>query len=647
VSSRRTERFGSGVLLGGLLLAFVATVAACGGPDFTAGAPQVSGEADAGSPDVDNSPIIICNPCPPAPTGDSAVDGVIDGGASDAVVERLLDGAVADAVAERGLDVAIADAGIVDATMQDASGDASVVGAADGGGVEDRDANPSNRSDAPSEANIPVCANIPEGEPCGTGLICHGGACVDCDIGSCPAGCCSTHGCVTVAQSVGECGTGIGGGACTTCAAPVDGTGAATCSTNVCGLSCNASTPDLCGETCVNLQADARHCGACNTACQPAAQCTGGACLCPSGSLSCGGVCAPCTTPPGGIPVCSGTTCSFTCDAANEYTACGNTCALLQTDPNNCGACGHSCLGGGCITGQCQPLIVVDDLAGFVFGVGIDPTNLYFTTGVGGQVGVCPLSGCGTLPTYIKSGIGFAGYLNYLPARSTLLVSDFNNGVIYSLTTAGITNYTISGLIFPAETATDGNFLWWAEQGRIGVASFSNGANVQPYVDTPNEIPFGLWLDNATGDLFATAAGNPGESLECSPSDACTHVSSAAYFNQTVIIVQGSTMYFGAQGTLANNYADGGLFSAPVNNPTNVTALAVGPNYAHPYSITADSKFVYFFSIQSKNIYKCGLNGCGGVPTEIVQAQFEVPSMVNDAQYLYWGGNSQVLKVAK
>jgi hypothetical protein len=38
--------------------------------------------------------------------------------------------------------------------------------------------------------------------------------------------------------------------------------------------------------------------------------------------------------------------------------SCDGSCTDTNTDPNNCGACGHNCLGGACVAGQCQPVIL-------------------------------------------------------------------------------------------------------------------------------------------------------------------------------------------------------------------------------------------------------------------------------------------------
>jgi hypothetical protein len=294
---------------------------------------------------------------------------------------------------------------------------------------------------------------------------------------------------------------------------------------------------------------------------------------------------------------------------------------------------------------MCQP-IQVSTASGYVFGLAVTPSTVYFTDGAGGHVSSCPLSGCGS-PTVIYGYTGFAAELLYWPTTSTLVVSDSNNGNIRSVSTTGTLNWEITGQPTPSYLATDGNYLFWGMQGAIGRGYLSSGATAGDLTTVSGEYPYAIWYDPGTSDVFAAAGGGPGEALECTESSACTHVQSASWDNPSSVIVQGSTMYFGTQGTSAKNYADGGLFSAPVNNPTSVTALATGPNYAYPLGMTADSSYVYFFSFQSSNIYKCALVGCGGVPTEIVAGTGEVPVMANDATFVYYGRNGQVMKVAK
>lgn len=49
-----------------------------------------------------------------------------------------------------------------------------------------------------------------------------------------------------------------------------------------------------------------------------------------------------------------------------------------DTDPTDCGSCGHDCLGGTCIAGRCQPVMMIDGLSNFS-GFAQDGEYLYFS----------------------------------------------------------------------------------------------------------------------------------------------------------------------------------------------------------------------------------------------------------------------------
>jgi hypothetical protein len=98
-------------------------------------------------------------------------------------------------------------------------------------------------------------------------------------------------------------------------------------------LECGADPDRLCGDACIDLSADSDHCGACGNACLPGEICTGGKCLCGSGSIVCGGACV------------SGTCCN---GSSGETCVTGSCCSPhgcqdLQGDAANCGVCGFQC----------------------------------------------------------------------------------------------------------------------------------------------------------------------------------------------------------------------------------------------------------------------------------------------------------------
>ena len=94
-----------------------------------------------------------------------------------------------------------------------------------------------------------------------------------------PSAVCGTR-CVnleTDARNCGACGMECAGGSF--------------CSTGACSRTCS---PPLtaCGASCVDVANDADHCGACDSACGEGEVCRGGACQCPEGTMVCDGWCA-------------------------------------------------------------------------------------------------------------------------------------------------------------------------------------------------------------------------------------------------------------------------------------------------------------------------------------------------------------------
>src|SRR5262249_55506489 len=64
--------------------------------------------------------------------------------------------------------------------------------------------------------------------------------------------------------------------------------------------------------------------------------------------------------------------------------------AYLSSDPKNCGRCGHDCLGGTCIAGRCQPLILLDSQMSGILRVRAG--TLYWASGEG--ITSCEIASC-------------------------------------------------------------------------------------------------------------------------------------------------------------------------------------------------------------------------------------------------------------
>ncbi len=121
----------------------------------------------------------------------------------------------------------------------------------------------------------------------------------------------------------------------------------------------------LCGTQCIDTTSDARHCGACGTACAVGEICSDGACeaFCPAGQTECVGGCFTLDASPEHCGACgnaceTGEACfegACTVACPGSLTACGGTCRDFQTDESHCGACGNACgEAERCVSGECE-----------------------------------------------------------------------------------------------------------------------------------------------------------------------------------------------------------------------------------------------------------------------------------------------------
>lgn len=136
-----------------------------------------------------------------------------------------------------------------------------------------------------------------------------------------------------------------------------------------CGTERCTGAQTCCGNTCVDVSADAEHCGGCGQACDAAAECVSGACVCGgiscaddeaccglSGGPSCVAIeenpahCGACGNACGDNQICQGGLCLCE-DAGGTYEQCragesccpGLGCRALGSDANSCGTCGLVC----------------------------------------------------------------------------------------------------------------------------------------------------------------------------------------------------------------------------------------------------------------------------------------------------------------
>ncbi len=141
----------------------------------------------------------------------------------------------------------------------------------------------------------------------------------------------------------------------------------------------------LCAGACVNTQTDARHCGACATACSAPANATptcaagrcgfacaagfhlcAGACVGSTSVMSCGASCSPCEARANAAATCDGTSCRYACNPG--FADCDGDAAngcerAVSSDVANCGRCGAVCPG---VDSECRRRVCTGGVCGSV-----------------------------------------------------------------------------------------------------------------------------------------------------------------------------------------------------------------------------------------------------------------------------------------
>jgi len=248
-------------------------------------------------------------------------------------------------------------------------------------GLRDCDEMASNGCEVDTETESDNCGAC--GATCAPGQDCMNGTC------ACPGGTLGDD------NNCGACGVACGpfetcGGASCVCESGDlnDDANCGGCG-NACpaGETCNRdpSTGDYacgcpsglisCAGVCVDPLTDSDHCNACFNECAAGSTCSSGVCTCPTGSLNdnqncggCGNICpsgTTCTETSPGVWECSGGSCP------SGLERCSGQCVDTTTDPAHCGGCGTTCPSGfSCEFSLCR-LDCPDNRA----DCDLDPTN--------------------------------------------------------------------------------------------------------------------------------------------------------------------------------------------------------------------------------------------------------------------------------
>jgi hypothetical protein len=389
----------------------------------------------------------------------------------------------------------------------------------------------------------------------------------------------STKVCNGVTVPTNDPKTGCANSGCDPC--PTAANQTATCDpSGKCAATCNAGFDD-CDPAVPGCEtpttSDAKNCGTCGHVCgtnanTASATCNAGKCV------------FACNDPYGHC-------------GADDSTGCDTN---LGVSKDHCAACGHSCLGGDCVSGKCQSVLLAGN----------------------------PVAYTGLKSLY---GIAVAG--------TQLFGTDWyqtNAGLVYKLPTSGVPDGGAVTWLVKAPVSTDG-----------GVGGFPDGGSApcsaSPIVnDGAGKILYGIFRQDANGPA-------PGI-WEISPTgtDNRPIVTLANGQNVAAIAADSTYVYFSHFWRFggANQY---GIFRADRNTGANVQRYFYGADngaVGKIDSIFAEGGSVYFADNATNKIYAAAPTNLGA-PIELATTVNPPGRVQTDATYLYYYDNNKFFRVKK
>ena len=219
-------------------------------------------------------------------------------------------------------------------------------------------------------------------------------------------------------------------------------------------------------------------------------------------------------------PAAQGTACSIgVCngvgicveDTGNGGSGGGTTTCVadLMTDPLNCGQCGHDCLGGECLAGMCQPVLLGAEVGSLSFNVVVVGDNLYWVSGDGNGLSAVvglPTAG-GTME--VLGDLGAEGRAVAVVADSifaTALAAEFDGGLYRMPITGGVpakeslNHFAATGLY------RDADALYYTERAEGLIVRAPFGGAFPTTIASGQNDPY--WVAGNSTHLFWTRLGD-------------------------------------------------------------------------------------------------------------------------------------------
>jgi hypothetical protein len=341
--------------------------------------------------------------------------------------------------------------------------------------------------------------------------------------------------------------------------------------------------------------------------------------------------------------------------------------AKVTSDPKNCGRCGHDCLGGACIDGACQPVILYSG-SDTPTSIVVDGPSIFVTVDstkpTGGYLFKCTTDNCQATMTVLATGladpwfaVAHGGSVFWDNSGTTDAGTVTGAGAVLSCPETGCPDTgpivytpdggggeggsTISGL------ALDDTYIYWANlygyTGQTGTilqcaAAECAGTTVQ-LVGGFDFIPLSVavdpnwvyWTDLGTNQVLRCALSGCGDN---------PMIFANGQKGASGLALYGGNVYW------TQGIDDGGVLVCPAAGCAAPTTIAHGQ--ANPVAVAVDDSGAYWTNTNDGTVRHCPLGAC---PEPIVIAETPAAfAIALDPVSVYFTDSSvlgKVLRVAK
>jgi hypothetical protein len=323
-----------------------------------------------------------------------------------------------------------------------------------------------------------------------------------------------------------------------------------------------------------------------------------------------------------------------------------NGCEDLATTPAHCGRCDHDCLGGDCLSGKCQPVVLASGV-GAIQAIVKDAAFVYGTAAKGGSVWRAPVNGCPD-PSGCAEVLSTPGteYRDIATDGEGLFFTDEAEGRVARIGKDGQNECTLAGGVSsPIGIAVDDTYVYWCALGANVIrrrAKTCGGTSTSQTIVSGTAAPHfirldasGLYWTKRTGGLlsWAQVSGTPTEPVWAGSSPG-GFMFSPALDDEWVYWREGREEPIGGSARIVR---------APKNRSGLLEVLA--EDQPSPRHVAVDESHVYWTSTESvRRIAKAG----GTVET--LATGFSSPHAIAlDDEAVYFGTvvGQQLVKVAK